>query len=78
MSIKIKLNEIFREVFEDNELEIFDDMSAQDIDDWDSLTHIQLILEIEKAFQVKFTLEEITKTQNVGEFINLLATKITK
>lgn len=78
MNIKMKLEEIFRETFEDSDLEIFDDMSAKDIDDWDSLTHIQLILEIEKAFKVKFTLDEITKTQNVGEFINLLATKITQ
>ncbi|HHT98055.1 MAG TPA: acyl carrier protein [Clostridiales bacterium] len=78
MSIKKDLEEIFRDVFEDNDLELFDKMSAKDIDDWDSLTHIQLILEIEKAFQVKFTLEEVMKTQNVGEFIDLLTIKIRK
>jgi len=76
MSIKKRLEEIFRDVFEDDELEIYDEMSAKDIDDWDSLTHIQLILEIEKAFSVKFTIEEITKTRNVGEFIELLTSKI--
>lgn len=78
MSIENRLEEIFRDVFEDNDLKLFAEMSAKDIDDWDSLTHIQLILEIEKAFAVKFTIEEITKTQNVGEFIDILATKITK
>ncbi|HHU71574.1 MAG TPA: acyl carrier protein [Clostridiales bacterium] len=78
MSVKQRLEEIFRDVFEDDELEIYDEMSAKDIDDWDSLTHIQLILEIEKAFSVKFTIEEITKTRNVGEFIELLTSKINK
>lgn len=78
MSVKQRLEEIFRDVFEDDELQIYAEMSAKDIDDWDSLTHIQLILEIEKAFKVKFTIEEITKTKNVGEFIELLKSKIDK
>ena len=78
MSIEKRLEEIFRDVFEDNDIKLFAEMSAKDIDDWDSLSHIQLILAIEKEFQVKFTLEEVTKTKNVGEFIDLIATKITK
>lgn len=76
MNIEKRLEAIFRDVFEDDELQIYAEMSAKDIDDWDSLTHIQLILEIEKAFSVKFTIEEITKTRNVGEFIELLTSKI--
>ncbi len=78
MSIEKRLEEIFRDVFEDYDIKLFAEMSAKDIDDWDSLSHIQLILAIEKEFQVKFTLEEVTKTKNVGEFIDLIATKITK
>jgi acyl carrier protein len=78
MNIEKRLEAIFRDVFEDDELQIYAEMSAKDIDDWDSLTHIQLILEIEKAFKVKFTIEEITKTKNVGEFIELLKSKIDK
>lgn len=78
MNIEKRLEAIFRDVFEDDELQIYAEMSAKDIDDWDSLTHIQLILEIEKAFSVKFTIEEITKTRNVGEFIELLTSKINK
>lgn len=76
MDTKAKLQEIFRDVFDDDEIELFDEMTADDVDDWDSLSHVNLILRIEKEFNVKFTVDEITDTENVGQFINLINEKL--
>lgn len=76
MDVKKSLQEIFREVFEDEELEIFEDMTAEDVEDWDSLAHMELIIEIEKFFKVKFKTDEINNAKNVGEFISLIESKL--
>ena len=72
---KGKLQEVFQDVFDDDSIELFDEMTAMDIEDWDSLMHINLILAIEKAFGLKFTTEEISNTKNVGAFIALIQEK---
>lgn len=74
--IKDKLQEIFRDIFEDNEIILREDMTAEDIEDWDSLTHIQLIESIESAFKISFTLQEVSELNNVGEFIALTQKKV--
>lgn len=74
--IKDKLQEIFRDIFEDNEIILREDMTADDIEDWDSLTHIQLIESIESAFKISFTLQEVSELNNVGEFIALTQKKV--
>ena len=74
--IKDMLQDIFREVFEDDEIVLRDDMTANDIEDWDSLTHIQLIETIENVFKITFTLQEVNELQNVGEFIELTEKKV--
>lgn len=76
MNIKENLQVIFRQVFEDDKLNIFDEMTAKDIEDWDSLAHIQLIVSIQKAFNIKFSAREVLKVRNVGEFIQLIQKKI--
>lgn len=76
MDIKRILQEIFRRVFDDDSIILFDEMTANDIEDWDSLMHIDLIIEIEKVFSITFTTEEVLKTSNVGEFIQLIEAKI--
>lgn len=76
MELKERLQNVFRDVFDDEDIEIFDEMTADDIEDWDSLSHINLILDIEKEFGIKFTTEEITKTKNVGEFISIIESKL--
>lgn len=76
MDIKRILQEIFRRVFDDDSIILFDGMTANDIEDWDSLMHIDLIIEIEKVFSITFTTEEVLKTSNVGEFIQLIEAKI--
>ena len=71
-----KLNEIFIDVLDLDELELTDETSANDIEEWDSLSHIQLIVAIEKAFRIKFTSLEIMKWRNVGEMVDSMETKL--
>lgn len=70
-----KLNEIFCDVLDLDEVELKDETTAEDIEEWDSLSHIQLIVAIEKAFGVKFTSLEIMKWKNVGEMVDSLLVK---
>lgn len=76
MEIIEELQEIFREIFDEDELVISRDTTAEDIEDWDSLTHMQLIVEIEKKYGIKFTTAEIKKAANVGEFIDIIKEKL--
>ena len=71
-----KLNEIFIDVLDLDEVELTDETSANDIEEWDSLSHIQLIVAIEKTFGIKFTSLEIMKWKNVGEMVSTMEEKI--
>ena len=71
-----KLTTIFRDVFDDDTLTISDETTADDIEDWDSLSHIDLIAAIEKLFDMKFTTREITDLKNVGDFTGVLVRKV--
>jgi acyl carrier protein len=66
---------IFRDVLDNDDIELKEETTAADIEDWDSLTHILLISEIEKKFSIKFTSTEITRFQNVGELANSVLSK---
>jgi acyl carrier protein len=66
-----RLTEIFEEVF-DEEIKLTPELSAKDVDGWDSLTHIRLILTIEKRFSIKFSTSEIGKLENVGDLVALI------
>jgi acyl carrier protein len=76
MSVTEELQEIFREVFFDDELVLSNEMTADDIEEWDSLTHLQLIAEIEKKYHIKFTTAEIKGAANVGDFIGIIEGKL--
>lgn len=67
-----KLNEIFREVLDNDEIELTDATQSSDIEEWDSLGHIQLVVAIEKAFGLKFKSEEFNKWANVGEMVDTI------
>ena len=69
----LKVNEIFRDVFDDDSILITEQTTAQDIDDWDSLMHITLISAIEKAFGFKFAMKDVIGMQNVGEMLDILS-----
>lgn len=75
-AIREQVNLLFRDVFDDASITVFDSMTAQDVEGWDSLTHINLIVAAEKAFKVKFTTKDIQSLSNVGEFIALIQRKL--
>jgi acyl carrier protein len=77
-SVKHKLTRVFRDVFDDDNIEIFDAMTAADIDEWDSVTHITLVLAVEKEFGVRLNAAEVGKLDNVGAMIKLLARRSAK
>ena len=70
-----KINSIFRDVFDDDSIEIFGGMTAEDILDWDSLNHITLVINVEKEFGLKLNLAEVGKLENIGGMIQLLLEK---
>ena len=70
-----RLNEIFRDVLDNDEIELTDTSRADDIEEWTSLTHIQLIVEIEKAFGIRFKSDEILEWNNVGEMVDSILMK---
>lgn len=76
--IRARLTEVFQDVFDDGSIQIRDDMTAKDIEEWDSLNHINLIVAVERSFRIKFTTKEVSTLANVGEFIGLIATKLSK
>jgi acyl carrier protein len=70
-----RLTEIFSDVFDDD-IQVSPGLSAKDVDGWDSLSHIRLILTIEKAFKIKFSTSEIGKLENVGELVALIKARV--
>jgi acyl carrier protein len=77
--IRTRLQDVFRRVFHDDEITISDATTAADVDGWDSMAHINLIVAIEKQFGVKFTAADIASMrgdgQNVGHLAGLIAAK---
>ena len=67
-----KLNEIFREVFEDDDIVVTETTSAADIEDWDSLTHITLVSSVEEEFDIKFSMKDVIGMKNVGEMVDII------
>jgi acyl carrier protein len=80
LSVKATVQEIFQDVFEDPNLEISEEMTAHDVERWDSLEHINLIIATENKFKIKFTTAEMSRLkgseQNVGSFIKMIESKL--
>jgi acyl carrier protein len=70
-----KLQQVFRDVFDAPDLTLRRDMAAGDVEGWDSLTHINLLVAVEKEFGVKFSLGEVRALKNVGDLEDLLERK---
>ena len=75
-SIYAKLTEIFRDVFDDDNLRVTPELTAADVDEWDSLNHIRLVLSIERAFGLRFSAAQVGRLKNVGEFAELIGAKL--
>ena len=71
-----QLNEVFRDVFDDEDITVNDATTADDIEDWDSLEHINLIVAVEKKFNIKFNMGEVNKFKNVGEMVDAILAKM--
>lgn len=74
--IYTKLNEVFRDVFDDDSITVNDNTTANDIEDWDSLEHINLVVAVENCFKIKFNMGEVASLKNVGEMVDLISAKI--
>ena len=70
-----RVQEVFRDVLDNEDIVLSDETTADDIEECDSLSHIQLIVAVEKAFHVKFTSKEILSWKNVGELVDSILTR---
>ena len=73
-----KLQPIFQDIFEDDELSITAESNADTVEGWDSLAHITLIFAIEQEFEIKFALGELEAMKNVGDMVELMQIKLSK
>lgn len=71
-SIFERLNEVFRDIFDDESITVVDATTADDIEDWDSLMHINLVSAVEDEFDVEFEMKDILALNNVGDFVDLI------
>ena len=73
-----KVNEIFCDEVDNEDIVLNDDTTADDVEEWDSLSHVQLIVAIEKAFGIKFTSNEILSWSNVGQLVDSIENRLKK
>jgi acyl carrier protein len=78
--VRAELQEILRQVFDDPTIVLKDDMTAADVEGWDSVTHIDLLIAVERALGIKFATAEMSRLkepdQNIGSFIRLIESKL--
>jgi acyl carrier protein len=75
-SLKDDLTEVFADVFDLDDIVLTPEMTASDVDGWDSLAQIRLVVAAEQRFNVQFTADEISNLANVGDFMRLIAEKV--
>lgn len=76
LEVMNKLQEVFRDVFDDDSIIITENTTANDIEDWDSLEHITLIGAVEKTFKMRFKMKEVSTMKNVGEMAEIILQRI--
>ena len=70
------LNGVFQDVFDDESITVNDETTSDDIEDWDSLEHINLIAVVEQEFGVKFNMGQVVSMKNVGEMVDIILSQI--
>ena len=70
-----KMTAIFHDVFDNDDIVVTPSLTAEDVPEWDSLTHVRLILAVQKAFNVKFSAAQISNLKNVGDLMDLIRAK---
>lgn len=73
-----RLNEVFRDVFDDDDITVGPSTTAKDIEDWDSLEHIRLIAAVEREFGMRFRMGEVSGMKNVGEMARIVSERASK
>ncbi|MBQ7187704.1 MAG: acyl carrier protein [Ruminococcus sp.] len=73
-----RLEQVFRDVFDDDSIVLYEDTTADDIDDWDSIEHITLIAAVEQEFGMRFSMGEVSGMKDVGEMVTILAQRASK
>lgn len=73
-----RLNEVFREVFDDGDIVVKPETTSADIEDWDSLEHINLVVAVEQEFGMKFNMNEVTTMKDVGDMVKIILKRKTK
>lgn len=76
MNVRQRLQQVMRELFDDDDLEIRDDLTAEEVPDWDSLAHVRLIVAVEKEFGVRFSSGEVGDIEDVGALVRLIEGKL--
>lgn len=71
-----KLNEVFRDVFDDDDITVTEATVSGDIEDWDSLEHINLVSAVEAEFKIKFTMGQVVTMKNVGEMVAIITDQL--
>ena len=73
-----RLNRVFQDVFDDETISVNDATTSNDIEDWDSFEHINLVVAVEKEFGIKFSMGQTNKLKNVGEMLDIILEKLTQ
>lgn len=71
-----RLNEVFRDVFDDETIVVIDTTTSEDVEDWDSLEHINLIAAVEQEFGMKFSMGQVVTMKNVGEMADIIMSQV--
>ena len=70
------LDEVFQDVFDDEDIHVTPETTADDIEDWDSLEHINLVVAVENKFGIKFNMSEVVQFKNVGEMVEVILERV--